>query len=252
MSSSLQVGLRFRSPMRLPGCCCGGCCCYANDGTAEGRAHKRQHNSSTKEQLLWGGASLRLPLAFRGAAAVDPAAAAGLLEHRTNNSSTKEHLLWGGASLRSPLAFRGAAAVAAAAMPQPARPKAGPTKRQHNSSTKEQLLWGGASLRSPLAFRGAAAVDAAGLHEHRTNNSSTKEQLLWGGGFATARRWPCGGGEPPTAQSPAHRWILPSPLPPIGDSRKNNSTRKRKLLAPAAVGLRCARRSPWEESPRRC
>ena len=45
----------------------------------------------------------------------------------------------------------------------------------------------------------------------------------------------------PPAQQPSHRWILPSPLPPTGDSRKNNSTRKRKLLAPAAVGLRSAR-----------
>ena len=51
--------------------------------------------------------------------------------------------------------YGGAAAVAAAAMPQPARTKAGPTKRQqHSSTTKEQLLWGGASLRSPMRLTG--------------------------------------------------------------------------------------------------
>ena len=54
------------------------------------------------------------------------------------------------------------AAVAAAAMPQPARTKAGPTKRQqHSSTTKEQLLWGGASLRSNTG-------PFAGLLEQRT------------------------------------------------------------------------------------
>ena len=79
-----SLGWGFAALANAPtGCCCGGCCCYATAGTTEGRAHKRQHNSSTKEQLLWGGASLRSPLAFRGAAAVDPAAAAGLLEQRT-------------------------------------------------------------------------------------------------------------------------------------------------------------------------
>ena len=55
--------------------------------------------------------------------------------------------------------------------------------------------------------------------------------LRWGLRFrsplAMGRRAPWGG--------------EPSPLPPTGDSRKNNSTRKRKLLAPAAVGLRSAR-----------
>ena len=79
--------------MRLTGCCC-----------RATRTPDQQHSSTTKEQLLWGGASLRSPLAFRGAAAVD---AAGLHEHRTNNSSTKEHLLWGGASLRSPMRLTG-------------------------------------------------------------------------------------------------------------------------------------------------
>ena len=61
-----------------------------------------------------------------------------------------------GASLRSPMRLSGSpAAVAAAAMPQPARPKAGPTKRQqHSSTTKEQLLCGGASLRSPMRLTG--------------------------------------------------------------------------------------------------
>ena len=84
--------------------CCGGCCCYAKAGTAEGRAHKKtttqQHNKRAAS-LGWGFAAAR-HYAFRGAAAVDPAAA-GLLEHRTNNTTA----LRGGASLRSPLAFRG-------------------------------------------------------------------------------------------------------------------------------------------------
>ena len=63
-----SLGWGFAALANAPtGCCCGGCCCYATAGTTEGRAHKRQHNSSTKEQLLWGGASLRSPLAFRGA-----------------------------------------------------------------------------------------------------------------------------------------------------------------------------------------
>ena len=49
------------------------------------------------------------------------------------------------------------------------------------------------------------------------------------------------------------------PLPPIGDSRKNNSTRKRKLLDPAAAVSCCgggfatlAAGHAGEESPRRC
>ena len=47
--------------------CCGSCCCYATAGTAEGRAHKRQqHCSTTKELLLWGGASLRSPMRLTG------------------------------------------------------------------------------------------------------------------------------------------------------------------------------------------
>ena len=67
----------------------------------------------------------------------------------------------------------------------------------------------------------------------------------------------CWGGEPSPLMTDQHNHphnhhiggFLPSPLPPIGDSRKNNSTKKKPwnllllLLAPAAVGLRCARQS---------
>ena len=86
-----------------------------------------------------------------------------------------------GASLRSPMRLSGSpAAVAAAAMPQPARPKAGPTKRQqHSSTTKEQLLWGGASLRSPMRLSGCCC--RATRTPDQQHSSTTKEQLLWGG-----------------------------------------------------------------------
>ena len=46
----------------------------------------------------------------------------------------------------------------------------------------------------------------------------------------------------PPAQQPSHWWILPSPLPPIGDSRKKTTAQEKEscwillLLAPAAVG----------------
>ena len=176
-----SLGWGFAALANAPtGCCCGGCCCYATAGTTEGRAHKRQHNSSTKEQLLWGGASLRSPLAFRGAAAVDPAAAAGLLEHRTNNSSTKEQLLWGGASLRSPLAFRGAAAVDPAAA-------AGLLEQRTFAGLLEQRTFAG--LLEQRTF--------AGLLEQRTF-----------AGLLEQRTPPSASASPPSAS------VFTSPLPP--------------------------------------
>ena len=79
----------------------------------------------------------------------------------------------GGLRCRSPMRLSGSpAAVAAAAMPQPARPKAGPTKRQqHSSTTKEQLLWGGASLRSPMRLSGEES-----RRRPNSPNSRTAEQ----------------------------------------------------------------------------
>ena len=113
-----------------------------------GPTKRQQHCSTTKEQLLWGGASLRSPLAFRGAAAVDAAAAAGLLEHRTNNSSTKEQLLWGGASLRSPLAMRGRRAAAAARTAEQPNSRTAEQPEQPNSRTART-----AAAASPVRFR---------------------------------------------------------------------------------------------------
>ena len=132
------------------------------------------------------------------------------------------------------------------------------------------LRWGFAPLAARHGRRALAAADEGNSHK---NNSTRKRKLLdpaaavscCGGGFATARRWPCGGGEPPTAQPPAqppaHRWILPSsgdgfqPLPPIGDSRKKISCWNLLLLllSPAAVGasLPLAAGHAGEESRRR-
>ena len=90
------------------------------------------------------GASLRSPLAFRGAAAVD---AAGLLEHRTNNSSTKEQLLWGGASLRSPLACGGGEP------PPPEQPEQPNSPNSRTARTAEQLPPLPSASPSPVRFR---------------------------------------------------------------------------------------------------
>ena len=89
----------------------------------------------------------------------------------------------GGASLRSPLRLSGSpAAVAAAAMPQPARTKAGPTKRQqHSSTTKEQLLWGGASLRSPMRLSGCCCRATRTPDQQQQH----KRAASLGWGFAT-------------------------------------------------------------------
>ena len=58
---------------------------------------KRQHCSTTKELLLWGGASLRSPMRLPGCCC-----RATRTPDQQHCSTTKELLLWGGASLRSP------------------------------------------------------------------------------------------------------------------------------------------------------
>ena len=93
------------------------------------------------------------------------------------------------------------AAVAAAAMPQPARTKAGPTKRQqHSSTTKEQLLWGGASLRSNTG-------PFAGLLEQRTFCWATRTADLC---RATRTEDLCRA----ASASPPSASVFTSPLPP--------------------------------------
>ena len=84
------------------------------------------------------------------------------------------------------------------------------------------------------------------IHNIKLLKFSSLCSCCCGGGFAAARRWPCGG------------W-LPAAVAE-GDSRKNNSTRKKiscwilLLLSPAAVGasLPLANLHAGEESPRRC
>ena len=88
------------------------------------------------------GASLRSPLAMRGAAAVVPGAAGPAEQHNSEDFPHRRV----GASLRSPLALRGVAAVVPGA--------AGPAE-QHNSEDFPHRRVG-ASLRSPLALRGVA------------------------------------------------------------------------------------------------
>ena len=139
-----------------------------------------------------GGASLRSPLAFRGAAAVD---AAGLHEHRTNNSTTKEQLLLGGASLRSPLAFRGAAAVdPAAAMPMTARPKAGPTKDNTTAAQKSSFF--GVGLRCARRWPSGVLLRWMLLLPGYSNTGPTtaaqQKSSFFGVGLRCARRWPSG------------------------------------------------------------
>jgi len=99
---------------------------------------------------------------------------------RTKTNKLKSSSLQVGLRCARQCALRGAAAVdSAAAMPKPARPKAGPTKRQHSSTTKELLLWGGASLRSPMRLTGCCC--RATRTPDQQHSSTTKELLLWGG-----------------------------------------------------------------------
>ncbi len=205
MSSSLQVGLRCARHYACRGPCCGGCCCYAKAGTAEGRAHKKTTT----------------------------------LQHNKRAAS----LRWGFAALATTPAGVPAAVDPAAAMPQPARPKAGPTKDNNTAAQqKSSSLQVGLRCARQCALRGAAA----GLLEHRINNTAAQQKSSsLQVGLRCARQCALRGAAAvdfaaaaavinPDSRPVPERWILPP------------------LLLSSHVCSAAARRSPWEESRRRC